>query len=158
MKLKESKRQPSSTASAIAYWLAPVKSSEEHPAEEVLQKLVGEEKIYAFGEKTLARKHVKPGDLICFYAATKGVVAHAKVSSFPELQRHRAIPDHEKYPWIFRLGSPRLYLDDPIILNRELRCRLEAFRGADLDRYWAWFVQGAHRISRNDFVLLTRQK
>jgi hypothetical protein len=34
------------------YWLTPVKSDEEQTADECIQSLVGEEKIYAFGERT----------------------------------------------------------------------------------------------------------
>ena len=58
------------------YWLSPVKSDEEGTAEETIRKLVGMEHAYAFGERTPGRKHLTPGDWICFYETGKGVVAH----------------------------------------------------------------------------------
>jgi hypothetical protein len=39
-----------------AYWLTPVKGDEEQTAEEVLQTLLGQEGIYAFGERTPRRR------------------------------------------------------------------------------------------------------
>lgn len=76
--------QEPSAESEVVYWLTPVKSDEEQTAEEVIQTLVGQEQIYAFGERTPGRKHLKPEDWICFYATGKGVVAHAKVLTRPE--------------------------------------------------------------------------
>ncbi|MBI4302700.1 MAG: EVE domain-containing protein, partial [Chloroflexi bacterium] len=58
-----------------AYWLTPVKADKAETAEEVIQTLVGRERVYAFGERTPGRKHLKAGDWICFYATGKGVVA-----------------------------------------------------------------------------------
>jgi hypothetical protein len=52
----------------------------DYDAEEGIQTLVGQEKIYASGERTPGRKHIKPGDWICFYATTKGVMAHARIT------------------------------------------------------------------------------
>jgi hypothetical protein len=74
---------PASSGEA-AWWLTPVKGDEQGSAEEVIQTLVGREHVYAFGERTLGRKHLKPGDGIAFYATGKGVVAHARVASRSE--------------------------------------------------------------------------
>jgi len=63
----------------VVYWLAPVKSDEEETAEEVIETLVDMKRIYAFGERTPGTRQLNPGDWICFYATTKGVVAHAQV-------------------------------------------------------------------------------
>ena len=63
----------------VAYWLTPVKGDKDQSAEDVLQTLLGQEGIYAFGERTPRRKELKAGDRMCFYAAGKGVVAHATV-------------------------------------------------------------------------------
>lgn len=138
-----------------AYWLAPVRSNNEQTAEEVIQNLVGDEKIYAFGERTPGRRQLKPGDWICFYAAGRGVVAHARVKTFPEKKFHPKLREPEKYPWVFSLHKVKLYLDEPVVINSDLRNRLDAFRGRDPSKSWAWFVQATRRITEHDFKLLT---
>lgn len=141
----------------VAYWLTPVKSDEEQTAEEVIETLVGQERIYAFGERTPGRRHLKAGDWICFYATTKGVVAHAKVVSAPQKKRHPKVRHADIYPWVFRLENIKLYLDQPTVIDPAIRSQLDAFRGRDKDRFWAWFVQATRRISAHDFDILTRQ-
>lgn len=142
----------------ISYWLTPVRAEEEQTAEEVIETLVGQERIYAFGERTPGRKHLKPGDWICFYATTKGVVAHAKVISSPQKARHPKIRHAEMCPWVFRLDNVQLYLDKPVIIDAALRSNLDAFEGRDRDKAWAWFVQATRRISAHDFDILTRRE
>ncbi len=98
--------QPEKKPPEAAYWLTPVKPDDIQTAEEVIQNLVGEMKIYAFGERTPGRKHLKPGDQICFYATGNGVVGHATVSSYPENKpNHPSIHDPETYPWVFKLAE-----------------------------------------------------
>jgi len=138
------------------YWLSPVKSQEEETAEECIRRLVGEEHIYAFGERTPGRKHLKPGDKICFYATGKGVVAHADVMSAPERRPHPKVLHSERYPWVFRLSNAKLYLDNPVVIDAATRDTLEAFLGRDHRRSWAWFVQSTKKITDHDFRILTR--
>ncbi len=138
-------------------WLTPVKSDEEQTAEEIVQTLVGQEGIYAFGERTPGRRHLKAGDWICFYATTNGVVAHAQATSSPENRRDPRVRDPEKYPWVFQLDDAELYLDDPVVIDASLRSELDAFEGRDLNKSWAWFVQATRRISQHDFNILTRR-
>jgi len=141
--------------SAPVYWLTPVKSDEEGTAEECIQQLVGEEHIYAFGHHTPGRKHVKPGDWICFYATTKGVIAHACVATTPELKPHPKVAHPDDFPWVFSVVNPTLYLHEPVVVNADLRAKLDAFQGKNLNNSWAWFVQATHRVSEYDFKLLT---
>jgi hypothetical protein len=150
------KTQPSEIGEAN-YWLTPVKSEAEEPAERVIETLVGKEKIYAFGERTPGRKNLKPGDWLCFHASGKGVIAHAKVKSIPEKKPHPKVRYPNKYPWVFRVGEAKLYVNDPIVLDTELRSKLEAFKNRDLNKSWGWFVQATRPISANDFKILTRQ-
>jgi hypothetical protein len=140
-----------------AYWLTPVASDNEQMAEEVIQTLVGDSGIYAFGEKTPGRGKLKPRDWMCFYASGKGVVAHARVSSIPEKKPHHQVRHSDKYPWVFRLTQPVLYLDKPIVIDFETRTRLDAFKNRDPSKSWAWFVQGTRAITEHDFQTLTRQ-
>lgn len=152
------KPSPEHPEGEVTHWLTPVRSDEEQTAEECIQTLVGQESIYAFGERTPGRKHIKPGDWICFYATAKGVVAHAKVASKPERKKHSKVRHSEEYPWVFRLEGAQLYPDQPIVIDAESRSQLDAFRGRDLNKRWAWYVQATRRISEHDFNILTRQK
>ena len=139
------------------YWLTPVRSEAEAMAELVVQTLVGQEQIYAFGERTPGRKHIKPGDWLCFHASGKGVIAHAKVLSKPEKKHHPKVRHPDKYPWIFEVGEAKLYLNNPVIIDAEIRAKLEAFQNRDLNKSWGWFVQATRKISANDFSILTRE-
>jgi hypothetical protein len=141
----------------IKYWLTPVKSGENETAEECVRRLVGEVKIYAFGERTPGRKVIKPGDWICFYASGNGVIAHAEVASYPELKKHRAIKEPDKYPWIFELKNTDPYIEEPVVINATLRAKLNAFAGREQSSRWAWLVQGTSKITEHDFKVLTRQ-
>jgi hypothetical protein len=146
------------TQQEISYWLTPVKSNKEQTAGEVIETLVGHEKLYAFGERTPGRKHLKPGDGICFYESAKGVVAQATVATTPEKRPHTKVRNRELYPWTFKLESTKLYLNDPIVLDADLRSKLDAFKGRDEATSWAWFVQATRKVTEHDFELLTRNK
>jgi hypothetical protein len=148
--------QEPSAESEVVYWLTPVKSDEEQTAEEVIQTLVGQEQIYAFGERTPGRKHLKPEDWICFYATGKGVVAHAKVLTRPEKKPHKKVRHPEIYPWVFGLENAKLYLNEPIVIDPAARNQLDAFHDRDPNKSWAWFVQATRRISQHDFEILIK--
>lgn len=149
--------QPAGSAQELAYWLTPVASDDEQTSEEVIQTLVGDTGIYAFGERTPGRGKLKSGDWMCFYASGKGVVAHAKVSSAPVKKPHQKVRHPDRYPWVFGLSQPVLYLEDPVVIDYETRTKLEAFKDRAPRKAWAWFVQGTHEITRHDFNILTRQ-
>lgn len=141
-----------------AYWMTPVKSEGERSAQEIIQNLVGKERIYAFGERTPGRKHIKPGDWICFYASGGvGVVGHAKVASSPREESHPAVQRPERYPWVFDLTNPEFYVDEPTVIDADLRAKLDAFEDKDPGDRWAWFVQATRSVSRHDFLVLTQQ-
>jgi hypothetical protein len=65
------------------------------------------------------------------------------------------VRDSERYPWVFRLSNPKLYIDNPVVIDLELRSRLEEFNGRDAGKSWAWYVQGTGQITSHDFQLLT---
>ncbi|MCW3133217.1 MAG: EVE domain-containing protein [Methanophagales archaeon] len=137
------------------YWLTPVKSEEEQTAEDCIQSLVGEEKIYAFGERTPGRRHLKQGDYICFYSTGKGVIAHAQIASRPERKEHPKVRHTERYPWVFRVKDVHLYLENPVVIDAALRSKLDAFKNRELNKAWAWFVQATRKITESDFKVLT---
>jgi len=141
-----------------SYWLTPVKSDEICTAEKCIETLVGEAQIYAFGDRTPGRRHLKPGDWICFYATGKGIVAHARVSSAPTKKPDPRVPHTEKYQWTFNLRDAILYIDQPVIIDATIRAQLDYFKGRDMNKTWAWFVQATRRITKHDFGLLTRRQ
>jgi hypothetical protein len=140
----------------IVYWITSVKSHDEETAEECIKKLVYEENIYAFGDRTPGRKDIKPGDWICFYATQNGIVAHAEITSEARNEPHESVLFPERYPWVFNVDNVKIYIDNPVIIDAELRNKLEAFKGRDPNKSWAWFVQSTRKIEKYDFELLTR--
>lgn len=138
------------------YWLTPVTSDDTQTAEDVVQLLVGQEHIYAFGDRTPGRRHLKPGDWICFYAVGAGVIAHAKVTSAPEVQQHPKVRHPEKWRWVFHLDDAILNINSPVVIDAEMRGRLDAFRGREPTSPWAWFVQATRKVTEHDFHLLTQ--
>ena len=100
---------------------------------------------------------MQPGDWICFYAAGKGIVAHAQVVSAPEKMVHPSVRHPDQYPWVFRVEDAHLYVDEPIVLDAALRRQLEAFQHRDEEKSWAWFVQSTHRVTAHDCTVLTQR-
>ena len=146
---------PVTSEGEVNYWMTPVRDEEEETASETIQKLVGTQKIYAFGERTPGRKSIKKGDKICFYETAKGVVAHATVESSPKKELKSEIRKPESYPWVFKLKNPKIYLDTPIIIDETLRSQLNAFEGKDINKRWAWLVQSTRKLTKHDYELLT---
>lgn len=141
---------------SVNYWITPVKSDEYGTARDTILTLVKQEGIYAFGNNTPGRKSIKAGDWICFYESKKGVVAHAQVNSSTRKEINPKVRATEKYPWIFDLTKQKLYLDNPVELDRSIRKQLEALNKRGPDAQWGWFVQATRRISQHDFHVLTR--
>ena len=121
----------------------------------MVQIYVGQAHVYAFGDTTPGRKRIKPGDWICFYGLRKGVIAHARVVSFPEKREDSPIRNSKRYPWVFDLDSVNLYLEKPVLIDSALRRTLDAYIKKDPEKRWAWLVQTTRKISRSDFFRLT---
>lgn len=140
----------------VVYWLTPIRAREDETFEEAFERLLAKNKIYAFGERTPGRNEIKLGDKICFYASGKGVMAYATVASNPVKKLHNAIKEPEKYPWIFQLKEPKIDFDNPIVINANIRSKLDAFKDKDPNTtIWSWFVQSTKKITENDFKILT---
>lgn len=150
------KEKISEIAEKTNYFITPARGDEVRSAEDVIKYLVGEKNIWSFGEKTPYRDLLKPGDKICFYASGKGVVAHAEIATKPERIDKPEIKELRSYPWAFKLKNIRVYLNDPVILDAELRSKLDAFKDKDQST-WGWFVHRPQKITKHDFMLLTRQ-
>lgn len=155
---KEIPAKESEAEVSASYWLTPVKSDETGTAEEFIESLVGQAHIYAFGDRTPGRRHLKSGDWICFYASGKGVVAHAQISSVAQKKPDSRVHHPEKYPWTFSLKSPSIYVEQPIVIDATTRAQLDYFKGRDQSKPWAWFVQATRKITKHDFEILTRTR
>jgi hypothetical protein len=149
-------REIEKVSESTRFWLTPVSTDEHATAKETVKTLVDRENIYAFGERTPGRKHIKPGDYICFYESGNGVIGHAIIESRPRNEINPNVKTPEKYPWIFDVKSPKLYLEDPIVIDAELRSKLDEFKNRDPNKPWGWFVQSTREITKHDFEILTR--
>lgn len=142
----------------VCYWLTSVRSNEQATAAEIIRALVGQHQVYAFGDHTPGRQRIKPDDWIAFYEKGNGVVGHARVASKPVNQAHPKVHHPELYHWTFHVKGALLYLDDPLVIDAEMRAQLDDFKNRDPNASWAWFVQATRRLSAHDFALLTRQR
>ena len=117
--------------------------------------LIQTRRIFGFGEHTRGRRSMNQGDHVCFYSKQTGIFAHAKVKTKPRLDSSVISED---YPYFYELDEASVFLKRPdveiLVINENLRRRLDAFAGRDPERAWAWFVQGPHRITKHDYDLL----
>ena len=79
------------------------------------------------------------------------------VISTPEKKSHPKVRDSEKYPWTFKVGDAKIYLNNPNFIDTDIRSQLDAFLGRDPNKPWGWFVQATRKISEHDFNILVRQ-
>ena len=120
------------------------------------ERALGKHQFYAFGKANPRHANMQKGDLICFYAAQIGIVAHATIASRTNNKKRpdgKSFPD---YPWWCHLGKTSLYLDNPVEVNISLRRKLDEFKNRNHKKNWGWFVQVTREISKHDFKLLTR--
>jgi len=55
-----------------------------------------------------------------------------------------------------RVQEQQVYAQNPVVLDGTIRQNLDAFKGRDPDKPWAWFVQATRKITEHDFRALTR--
>lgn len=146
--------EPGAPAQRV-FLITPVSDREEAPGDQVIRKLL-ESGWYVFGESTAGRKHLKPGDHVCFYWSKIGVVAEAEVASVPEKRRLPQVQEPERFPWAFKVRAPRFFFDEPVVIDAARRSQLDAFKGRDAEGSWSWLVQGTRRVTEHDFKVLTR--
>lgn len=139
------------------YLMTPVSDEGEASAKATIAGLLNAG-WYVFSDKTPGRKRLKPGDRLCFYESSVGVVAEAEVASVPERRPPTVagvVKSLDKFPWSFQLTNPRFFFDSPIVIDADLRSKLDAFAKRDPSQSWSWFVQGTKIVSAQDFALLT---
>jgi hypothetical protein len=142
---------------ARAYLMTPVADTEKRTAEQTIRTLL-DSGWYVFGERTPGRKPLKTGDLICFFSSGIGVVAHAEVASAPEKKTIAGVQDPDRFPWAFKVKDVHYYLDKPVVIDAALRANLDAFKKANAEAPWGWFVASTKILSEHDFTLLTNKQ
>lgn len=141
---------------SVKYWITAVAGDKKEHSHERIARLLGDHQIFAFSERLGAELQISPGDWICFYAKSKGIVAHAKVDSAPRRNPDRRVGDSpEKYPYTIKLTEIQLYPEHPVTFEESTRRQLDAFGGHSKDN-WGWIVHRAHTITARDFMILTR--
>jgi len=110
-------------------------------------------KTFAFRGDDKGRNNIKPGDLACFYVYDKGVVAHSEIKTYAQKLN---VPDFESPLWICELKNPVVYVNEPIVIDKDVRQQLDAFKDAKNLNNWGWFITKNHTITENDFKLLTK--
>ena len=143
----------------INHYLLPAADSEDGmPVLENLHHWL-DRGMWGLGQRTGYRKSFRPGDRLCFYAVRIGIVVECTVVSPAfDLNRKESPKPHLDVPYGIRLKDVRWFEDTPVVLTREVRNELSAFQGRDLNKGWAWFVQGTSKLTAEDFELLTGQR
>ena len=58
-----------------------------------------------------------------------------------------------RYPWVFSVGSPRLYLEEPVAIDMPLSRQLEAFHNRDEEKpergSYRQYIESRHMISQS---------
>ena len=139
---------------ARAYLLTPVADTENRTAEQTIRQLLGSG-WYVFGDRTPGRNTLKAGDLICFFSSGIGVVAHAEVASAPEKKAIEGVEDPDRFPWRFKVKDVHYNFDKPVVIDAALRTKLDAFKKANPEAPWGWFVVSTKILTEHDFNLLT---
>jgi len=150
-KPKEEKKEPlqKEFATNARFFVVPVADEESESAVDCVKRLLGKN-IFAIR----AKRHLKPGDWLVFYAAKVGFVARASVKRL--LEEHPLFEGHN-LKTILELHDVEIFANTPIYPDDDLRQKLEAFKNKRpiAFKYWMWFVQGTQKITRADFELLT---
>ena len=141
--------------SAPSYWLTSIKDEAESDSISVLRKLIQERRLFVFGARTPGRTKIAKGDWLCFYAAKRGIVGHARICSSMRELSDPIVRAGVRFFWAVELDSIEIYPDNSHILSPEVRVRLDAFKGKTDITMWSWFVQATRRITEHDFHILT---
>jgi hypothetical protein len=60
----------------------------------------------------------------------------------------------ERFPCAFRVKDVSYFFDKPRVIDASLRSQLDAFKGRDPNKPWAWFLQATHVVTEHDFEVL----
>jgi hypothetical protein len=134
-----------------------VRDDEEATAEETIRSLL-DQGWYVLGPHAPYRRQIGRGTRVCLYVKGRGVVAEATAAGPAEERRIRFMRQREAYPYAFQVEHVRYFFDKPIIIDVQLRSRLDAFSGKNPGGRWAHLVQAPRSLTENDFNVLTGRR
>lgn len=129
-----------------SFWLAPVVPDYETSPEAFLD-VVSQRRAFGVAPPDPSGNSPHKGDWICFYIAGRGVVGHARISSF--VGSANTPRDGRRLKQILILQDLELRMDEPIAPDAEAQLRL---RAADVEAHPA---QKLIAISRSSFETMT---
>jgi len=105
-------RRPAADDDRPAFWVAIVNGDAASTPERWVSSVIGERQLLAVCDGDHAR-HGSPGDWVCFFLASKGIVGHAQLASVVE-DGARLVRTGEKFGRVYRLAHLALY-DRPVV-------------------------------------------
>lgn len=151
---------PATPTPGTGYWIVPAGRKKGVSAEQHLQWWLTKG-FWGFWENTPARKLVKAGDWVAFYASgTKSIMAYARVTDDPSQLVH---PDEWPEPTPPTQTTYKLplvdvvWMEPPMKLDLTLRQALDAYSAKNPAVKWEWLVWTTRRVTAADFGRLTRQ-
>jgi hypothetical protein len=129
------------------FWLAPVVPDYATRPEEFLERVVAKRLTFGVADMTASGRAVQPGDRICFYVSSSGVVGHARVASLAG--GSGGLRDAHRFRQILHLQGLELFLSAPVPADAETQLRLRTAQLSHGHR------QTLVRISRESFRAMT---
>jgi hypothetical protein len=136
------------------FLLMSVRDGIEATAEQTIKSLL-DQGWYVLRPDAPYRLRIKAGTRVCFYAKGIGVVAEATAAGPVERREIRFARRHELFPYAFPVGRERYFFDKPVVIDVNLRRRLDAFKDKNPAGKWAFLVQNPRELTEHDFKVMT---
>jgi len=138
------------------YWMLPAAARQDVTALESVQRWLTRG-MWGMWESTPGRKAIRAGDWLAIHAGSTGVVAYGRVTATPDVQlADEELPEPQEKPTYRVPLSDIAWVTPPVVIDLELRAKLDAFKGRDpAMKAWGWVVQTTRRVSEADFRRLT---
>src|SRR5580765_1887614 len=130
------------------FWVAIINGDAMVTPERWLASVIADRHVLAVCDGEQVRGHGSPGDWVCFFLATKGIVGHAQLASLVDYGAS-VVRHGEKFGRVYRLANLTLY-ERPVVQA------LRAGRPFDVPSSAATFAGSCLApIARQDFTALT---
>jgi hypothetical protein len=112
--------------------------------------------FWGMGESTPGRKHLRKGDHVCFYVVGVGIAVTAVIGGpATNLLASDEIPTGPSDHPLYKVPLQNVeWLITPVVIDADVRRRLEAFKDKDVNGMWAWLVQTNRKLTKHDFDML----
>jgi hypothetical protein len=109
----EERRHFESDDARPAFWVAIISGDTMVTPERWLTSVVADRHVLAVAEGEETREHGSPGDWVCFFLASKGIVGHAQLGYIVE-DAANVVRHGEKFGRVYRLSHVTLY-ERPVV-------------------------------------------